>query len=68
MPFQRQRPGLRLTQEDQEYLIPLSTSRIESASRVERAKMLLAYSAGDSISSIARNLQTNRPKVERCID
>lgn len=68
MPFQRQRPGLRMTQEDQEYIIPLSTSRTESASRVERAKMLLAYSAGDSISSIARNLQTNRPRVERCID
>jgi transposase len=57
-----------MTQEEQECIAPLSTSRTESLARVERAKMLLAYSEGDSISSIARNLQTNRPKVERCID
>jgi transposase len=28
----------------------------------------LAYAEGDSVSSIARSLNTNRPKVERCID
>jgi transposase len=46
----------------------ISTSRSESASFVERAKMMLAYSQGVSISAIARGLSTNRPKVERCID
>lgn len=35
---------------------------------MERAKILIAYEEGDSVSSIARELNTNRPKVERCID
>jgi transposase len=30
--------------------------------------MLLAYAQGESISSIARREQTNRPVVERCVD
>jgi len=46
----------------------ISKSRIDKASRVERAKMLLAYAGNASVSSIARLLSTNRPKVERCID
>jgi transposase len=46
----------------------LSNSRMEPASTVERAQMLLRYAAGESISSIARRFRTNRPKVERCID
>ena len=68
MPFQSQRAPLRMTQDELKYLLPLSKSRTESSARVERARMLLAYSEGDSISSIARHLKTNRPKVERCID
>jgi transposase len=36
--------------------------------RVERAKILLAYAEGESVSSISRNMSTNRPRVERCID
>jgi transposase len=30
--------------------------------------MMLSYATGETISAIARSLQTNRPKVERCID
>ncbi len=67
MPFQSQRPQLRMTQDEQEFMMSLSKSRTEPASRVERAKILLSYFDGDSISSIARSLKTNRPKVERCI-
>lgn len=30
--------------------------------------MILGYSQGTTISAIARQFTTNRPKVERCID
>ena len=30
--------------------------------------MILKYSYNESISSIAHQLSTNRPKIERCID
>jgi transposase len=68
MPFQRQRPTLELSEESRNKLESTAKSRTEKASRVERAKMLLAYADGDSVSSIARMMSTNRPKVERCID
>jgi transposase len=68
MPFKRKRPDLIITQDVQSKLEQVSKSRTESATRIERAKMILEYSNGNSISSIARMLSTNRPKVERCID
>ena len=68
MPFARKRPPLTLTRRDQEVLTRLSQARAESFQRVERARMMPAYAGGESISSIARQLATNRPKVERCID
>ena len=68
MPFQKKRPGLVLTEEMQARLESISKSRTEKASRVERAKILLAYAGSASVSSIARKFSTNRPKVERCID
>jgi transposase len=68
MPFVRQRPDLNLTSQVYDELVKISKSRTEKASRVERAKMLILYHDGVSISAIARKLSTNRPKVERCID
>jgi transposase len=68
MPFQRMRAALLLSEELQAKLQSMSKSRTEKASRIERAKMLLAYAGNASVSSIARTLSTNRPKVERCID
>jgi len=68
MPFVRQRPDLNLTSQIYDELVKISKSRSEKASRVERAKMLILYHDGVSISAIARKLSTNRPKVERCID
>lgn len=68
MPFKRKRPELTITKEVKDKLERISKSRTESASRIERAKMILAYCKGNTISSIARQLSTNRPKVERCID
>jgi transposase/plasmid stabilization system protein ParE len=57
-----------LTRSDLEHLTALSNARTEPAGRVQRAQMLLGYAANESISSIARRLRTNRPKVERCVD
>ena len=68
MPFQSQRPKLVLSEQEREELSRLSRSRTEPTARVERAAVLLAYTAGSSISSIARTMGTNRPRVERCID
>ena len=68
MPFERRRPDLVFTQEEEVALKSLSHSRTEPAAQVERAKILLAYAEGESISSIARRFETNRPKIERCVD
>jgi len=68
MPFERKRPELVLKPEVVFQLKQISKSRTEKASRVERAKMILKYSYNESISSIARQHSTNRPKIERCID
>jgi transposase/uncharacterized protein YoaH (UPF0181 family) len=68
MPFTSERAKLVLSVLEQEELTALSHSRSEAASRVQRAQMLLAYASGETISSIARRLRTNRPKVERCVD
>ena len=68
MPFQRKRANLILTPTESEHLKNISASRTESIARVERARILLAYAANESVSSISRRLGTNRPKVERCVN
>lgn len=68
MPFQRQRASLILSDAEKEFLTSLSRSRTETAIRVQRAQMLLSYTKGESISSIAKCLNTNRPRIERCVD
>jgi transposase len=68
MPFVSQKAKLVMSPELKNDLTALSRSRTEPVQRVERAKMLLAYEAGKSISAIAQTLKTNRPKVERCIN
>lgn len=68
MPFKRTRPSIILKKEEKKELERISKSRKESKARVERAIMLLLYSQGRSINSIANRLNTNRPKVERTID
>lgn len=68
MPFKLKKAKLLLSSVVKEELERISRSRIEKASRVERAKILLAYYEGNSINSIAKALSTNRPKVDRCIE
>jgi len=68
MPFKSKRPKLALTNKEESELERISKSRTESKVRVERAVMLLLYSGGRSINSIAKTLSTNRPRIERTID
>lgn len=68
MPFQRKRSPLELEQKDVVFLENLTSSRTEPYSKVQRARILLAYARGETISSIARKEQTDRPVVERCVD
>lgn len=68
MPLQKRRAALRLSPDHQAQLEAISQSRSEPLPRVERARTLLLYAQGTSVSAIARALQTNRPKIERCLD
>ena len=68
MPFVSKRATLIIRTDALEQLKKISTSRTEAKVRVERAKIILAFYSGDSISSIARQLNTNRPKIDRCLD
>ena len=68
MPFKSKRAKIVLTGKDKEELESISKSRTASKARVERARMILAYAAGESINAIAKRLGTNRPKIERTVD
>ena len=68
MPFESRRAPLALDGDTQADLERIGRSRTEAHHRVERARMILAYASGESVSAIARALNTNRPRVERCLD
>ncbi len=68
MPFTSRKAKLELTQEVKEELERISRSRTEPAQRIERAKMLLAYAGGATLSEITRQFKTNYPKVDRSIN
>lgn len=68
MPFQKRRADLQLSPDHRAQLEAIRQSRSEPLPRVERARILLLYAQGTSVSAIARALQTNRPKIERCLD
>lgn len=68
MPFVSKRPKLKLSTQEIEQLRRIRNSRTESLSRVERSKIMLSYYTNETVSSIARQLNTNRPKVERVLN
>jgi transposase len=68
MPFTSRRSKVQLSPDIKQELLVLSGSRTAAAHRVERARMLLAYDGGQSVSTIARDLRTSRPTVERCLN
>jgi transposase len=68
MPMQRRKPALVLTEDQRAILTRVSVSRTDQQRRVERARILVAFADGESISSICRRLGTYRRKVERLVD
>jgi transposase len=68
MSFKKTKPDLVFSPDVKSELIRISHSRTEKSSRVERAKALLKHSEGSTVSAIAKEFSTNRPKIERCID
>ena len=62
MPFISKRSKLRIDSNILEQIIQISVSRTEAQSRVERAKIILAFYSGETVSAIAKSLNTNRPK------
>lgn len=67
MPFVSSRAKLGLTEEEGAELERIAHARTEPARRVERARMLLAYHQGETVSAIARRVGVARPTVERCV-
>jgi len=62
------KPKLVVNPSDLEKLEVISKSRTAPHREVMRANILLRYIDEQSISGIARSLNTNRPLVERCIN
>src|SRR3990172_7705822 len=67
MPFESRRAKLALDEETRVWLQSLSVSYTAPAAHVERAKVLLAYAGGETVSAIARGLRANRPEVGRSV-
>ena len=63
-----ERAALRLSESDQEMLATLSRSATAPAREVTRAKVLLKYAAGLSITQIQREVGVSRPTIYKCID
>jgi len=62
------RAPLLLSGENQEKLTKLAGSRTAPAREVERAKVLIRYADGVSISDIQRQVGVSRPSIYKCID
>jgi transposase len=62
------RAALVLTPEQKTTLEELASSRKAAAREVERARVLLGYAAGTSITELQRRLGFSRPMIYRCID
>jgi transposase len=64
----RQAIELAMTDEEIEGLRALSRSRTEPARRVERARMLLAYSETPSFYAVGQSVGVHHQTVERCVE
>jgi transposase len=62
------RAALVLTAEQAAKLKELAGSRTAAAREVERAKVLLGYAAGTSITELQRQLGVGRPMIYKCVD
>jgi transposase len=64
----RQAVELAMNDGDVASLLTISRSRTESASRVERAQMLLAYRDNPSFVAVGQRLGVHHQTVQRCIE
>ena len=62
------RAALQLSESDREMLTTLSRSATATAREVTRAKVLLKYEAGVSITQIQREVGVSRPTIYKCVD
>ena len=62
------RAALVLTQEQRATLKELAASRSAPVREMERAKVLLGYADGTSITELQRRLGFGRPMIYRCVD
>ena len=63
-----ERAALALTPAQAATLTELAASRTAPAREVERAKVLLGYASGTSITELQRQLGFSRPMIYRCVD
>ncbi len=68
MRFINSRAKLKLTKEELEEVQTIIHSRVLNLSGREKAKILLEYYKGNTISNIAQKHNTNLPKIEHIID
>jgi len=68
MPAWRQAIGLVIGAEDLARLVSIARSRTEPASRVERARILLAYREDPSFFAVGRTLGVHHQTVQRCVE
>src|SRR3954454_5191503 len=59
---------LSVGEEDLARLTSIARSRTEAASRVERARMLLAYREDPSFFAVGRTLGVHHQTVQRCVE
>ena len=55
-------------EEDLARLVSIARSRMEPASRVERARMLLAYREDPSFFAVGHTLGVHHQTVQRCVE
>ncbi|SDH65037.1 Helix-turn-helix domain-containing protein [Nitrosomonas sp. Nm132] len=62
------RAALVLMEDQKKMLKELSRSRTAPAREIERAKILIDYADGISITGLQRQIGVGRPAIYRCID
>jgi transposase len=68
MPRKTQRAKLTLTDEHHQLLTTIAQSRTAAVREVERARIILKYVEGTSISDIQATLNVTRPTIYKCLD
>lgn len=67
MPFQKKLAPLSITEDEKHTLQHVANSRTDGFDRVRRARILLAYSEGQSTTTIQRDVGMSFPAVSKCI-